>query len=216
MGDDDVIREGALKILKEISQTYKPDVIISDRYLADIKMNIKGEEKSALESKISTYDFRNYSSMSYFDKTQSPIGIFSFISNLCIRTDSWKKSSNHYLLSKNIFPHAVKVMDILMNQQGKLLYLPASTVITRLNDRLADEIGKEYENSEFVRWNVHFEGLIEIAEYYLKGNDEEFLRFIRPIRNILFNGRNDYIRMANESGHEVTAKNILRRIMLLE
>ncbi len=213
IGDDDIIRKGSLAIFNQILNQYNPDVIISDRYVADINMKIKGEEKSSSLSKISVYDFKSQNSFDYFDTTVSTIGIFSFISNLCIRTDSWKKSQNYSLTSTSLFPHAIKILDILTIQKGTLLYLPASTVIARLdNDRVNLDVGPEYENSHFLPWHVHFEGFMNIAELFFKHDRNLMLRFMSPIARIIEAGKYDYIRLANIEGQNSKALEILNKL----
>lgn len=211
MGDDDAFRPGAISYLSELIKSNRPDVAISNRYICDLKMNIlQLDQFLSSEEDRRLFDFNNYAEIiEYFKSNTSTIGMFNFISVLVIRRDAWLKSSSIPGVSTTLFSHVFKVIDILRNQSGKLLYISAQTVFARTdNDRLDDF----HEGSEFKKWQIHFQGNIEIADHFFADDPVVYDLFVHPVKAIIEAGKAHYLTLAEKEGFLDNALKTLKKL----
>lgn len=213
MGDDDALRPGAISFIAELLRINSPDVAISNRYTCDLDLKVQGAENFLPKITANRiFDFNIRSEMlEYLAGVQSTIGMFNFISNLVIRRDCWMRAAEVSGYSNTIFPHIFKIVDILRNQQGRLLYVPENTVFARTgNDRLSDI----HLGSSFKSWQLHFSGNIEVADYYFSDDPEAYDAFLGPIRGIIAKGREYYISLAEKDGFLDEAVITLRKLKI--
>jgi len=199
MGDDDAFRPGAIAYMSELIKTFRPDIAISNRFICDIDLKVlSADQFMPSEKGQSIFDCNDLSAMlEYFSKNTSTVGMFNFISVLIIKRECWFKSSKIPGVSTTLFSHVFKVLDIIRNQHGRLLSVAAQTVFARTeNDRL-DEI---HEGSEFKKWQLHFQGNVEIADHFFTDNRLLYDAFLSPIKAIILAGKQHYISLAEKDG----------------
>lgn len=213
MGDDDAFRPGAISYMANLLKTYRPEVAISNRYVCDIDMNVI----SADQFMPSVKDLRIFDCndpidlLDYFSKNTSTIGMFNFISVIIIKRDAWFRSSKIPGVSTTLFPHVFKVIDILRNQHGRLLLVSEQTVFTRTGN---DQFYVAPEGSEFARWQLHFSGNIEIADYFFSDNYQLYQSFLAPIRGIILSSREHYLSLAEKDGFLDDALATLKKLKI--
>jgi abequosyltransferase len=199
MGDDDAVRPGAIDFVSQILKVYRPDVAVSNRYTCDKNLQVVGadsiisDERSAIN-----FDFNIRSEMiDYFTKNSNTIGMFNFISTVLVRKDCWVRAPKIPGFANSMFPHVFKIMDILRNQNGRLLYINEATVLARDNPRVAEIHG----GSKFQDWQFHFRGNIEIADHFFPDDSVAHTAFLGPIKKIISRAGSHYIELAKGDGY---------------
>lgn len=213
MGDDDALRPGAILYILEAIKLHHPEAIIANRCVCDLNLNLLYSESflpNSMQAKI--FDF-NYPSniLDYFSNITNTTGMFNFMSSLIIKKEEWVRSTEPPSFEKNLFPHVFKMIDILYNHQGRLLYLPEQIVLARTgNDRL-DEV---HGGSTFISWQLHFRGNIELADYFFSNNQEVYDAFLSPIKSIISKGKEHYILLANNGGFQEECDQTLKKLKI--
>ena len=199
LGDDDALRPGAIAFILELLKVHNPDVLISNRYSCDQNMTLLGAENflpTVANARIFDFNSRD-DLLAYFAGVRSTIGMFNFLSCLIIRRDSWMRAPEVAGYSNSIFPHVFKVVDILRNQRGRLLYVPEQTVFARTGNSRLEDISA---GSSFKSWQLHFSGNIEVADHYFGDDHEAYDAFLGPIRGIVANAKEYYVALAQQDG----------------
>ncbi len=216
MGDDDAIRPGLFTYLESALLKSQPDVFISDRILCDSDLKPTGIQKvgtSHLEMKM--FNFANRSEqLDYFERVDSFIGIFSFLSTIGFRTHTWHKADEYPDSIGTAYSHVYKLLDILVKQNGKLLYIPEATVFARLGN---DSFLQSLDNSTFRRWQLDFIGYGTIAKIFYPTDAKLRQAFLSPVFKILHAGSvNSYLQMATVENRVNEAMNTLKLLDIIE
>ncbi|WP_077036280.1 glycosyltransferase family 2 protein [Pelomonas sp. KK5] len=212
IGDDDAVRPGLLAYLAVAMERHRPDVFTTDRVLCDRELNPIGMQKiGKAHTEPRLIDFAHHDEpLDYFSHVDSFIGTFSFLSTIGFRTAAWRATQLHPDAIGSRYLHVYQVMDMLVRQQGKLLYLPEPTILARMdNDRtLTEDLG-----SEFRRWHLDFDAFGKIAHAYYPHDAAMRRAFLNPVYQILNPGtRGTYLQMAQAAGQlddAVAALNLL-------
>lgn len=214
MGDDDAIRPGLFAFLEAAVQQARPDVFISDRILCDKDLKPTGVQKvgrSHLAMKL--FDFADRGQqLDYLGRVDSFIGIFSFLSTIGFRTAAWRRTEDYPDSIGTAYSHVYKLMDILVKQRGKLLYLPETTILARLGN---DSFLQALDNSTFRRWQLDFVGYGTIAKLFYPADAELRRAFLSPVFQILHPGtRAAYLQMAAAENRSAEALSTLELLDL--
>jgi len=210
MGDDDAMRKGAVSFMAEHLRIHNPDIAISNRYLCDAELNVVSMDPLMLDTRPTVlFDCNEKSNLlDYFKKCQTTIGMFNFISTIIIRKSCWMQAPEIPGMAKSIFPHVYKIMHILRNQGGRLLYVNEPTVYARNNPRLQEVHG----GSEFQDWQLHFYGNIEVADHFFSDDTDAYASFLNPVRRIIEHGKNHYLLLAQKDGYINEAMLTLKKL----
>ena len=194
MGDDDAFCQGATAFVAGFLEVHNPDIAISDRYLCDSDMSVVNYTPNISDdAPYLLFDcIQKENMIEYFLKVKNTGGMFNFLSTIVVRRESWLRAPEIPGMSKSLFPHLYKFIDILRNQGGKLLYLNKPTVLARVSSRL-QELTKK---SEFREWQIHFGGNIEVADHFFSDDPRAYNAFVQPIRNLINPAKQHYINLA--------------------
>ena len=210
-GDDDLFRGGWLPILKELAFRFCPDVIVSNRLVCDINMNVRSMEQCGpLVDSPTLFQCRIPGVLlGYLQNTLSTSG-FGFASNLVIRRDAWLHSVSSEYVNRHTFAHMIKIMDILANHEGSILRVPLETSLARAgNDRL-DEMVQKGNMSDFDKLMVHFDGFLTAAQFIFSSSPDLRAAMLAPINHIFTPEYRSYFpRYANEFGKKEVAERFL-------
>jgi len=212
MGDDDAFRPGAIEFVAQNVQAYRPDVAVSNRYLCDATLRVLGSDLIMDDGRPAViFDCNVRAEMiDYFSRNSNTIGLFNFISTLIVRRDQWVRAPVVPGFVNSMFPHVYKIMDILKNQGGRLLYINEQTVLARDNPRVNEIHG----GSAFQGWQFHFRGNIEVAEHFFSGDPDAYAAFLAPIKGIVGRGKLHYIELAKNDGYLEEALGTLSKLGL--
>lgn len=210
IGDDDIFRPGWLKSIKSLTHNFQPDILISDRYVCDIDLNVQFSEQCGPKVDIPTLFNCSDSEilLTYFENTLSTSG-FGFISNIIVKHSSWLKSVNAPYVSGHLYTHTIKILDILHNLGGKLLRVPVESVFARAgNDRLGELISGD--ENEFSKLMMQFEGFLSAAEFVLFDVPYKKAAFLTPLKRIFSpNFKAAFLNMAPTSNQRQAAENFI-------
>lgn len=193
MGDDDKFREGWLALLKNLVTQYSPDIISSNRFICDIKMNVKGSEQCGpVVTAPTLYQCGKPGVLlEYLNNTKSTSG-FGFLSNLVIRQSAWVAAVDSEYVNRHPFAHMIKIMDILYNKEGSILRVPFETVLARTgNDRL-EELMAQPDATEFDKLMLHLDGFVTAAEFIFPHSRSHRSALLTPINNIFSSEYKNY------------------------
>lgn len=215
IGDDDIFREGWLTLLKTLVRQYRPDVVISNRFVCDSHLNIKFSEQCGPAVQAPTlYDCSEQEVLiDYLSQTESTSG-FGFISNQVIRRKCWVDSIDTDFINSHPFPHLLKIMDILAMHRGSILKVPFETVFACSgSDRLEEELGADKAMTEFDKLNVHFHGFLSAANYLFAASPKLRSALLTPIKRIFSNDYRDYyISLAASADKEAIGRDFISRL----
>ena len=213
MGDDDAVNNDAISMVVQYLKIYNPEIIIGNRVMCDDNLNVISYTPDIeTDEQFLLYDCIDRNNLiDYFNKTRSTTGMFNFLSTIIVNRDSWLKSPELPGMSQSLFPHVYKIMDILRNQAGRLMYLNQPLVYARHSNRLNDELSP---NSEFKGWQAHFSGNIEVADHFYSDHELAYTAFLSPVIKIIKHGKDAYLNMANADGKLEEALIVLKKLKL--
>jgi len=184
-GDDDVFRDGWLKLLKLLATQYCPDVVVSNRYICDIDLIVHSTEQCGpfVESP-QLFQCRIPGVLEgYLKKTLSTSG-FGFLSNLVIRRDAWMQAVDSEFVNRHPFAHMIKIMDILANHEGSLLRVPYETTLARTGNERLEELIQKPGASDFDKLMVHLDGFLTAANFIFSNSPGLRAALLAPIAHI--------------------------------
>ena len=111
-------------------------------------------------------------------------------------------------MSRTMFPHLYKVLDILRNQSGRVLCIREPLVYARSNARLEGVHG----GSEFKDWQIHFAGNIEVADHFFSDDPTAFHAFLSPLKRIIAANKSAYVALAEREGYLADAFHTLMKL----
>ena len=207
-GDDDIFRDGWLQLLKALVSQYCPDVVVSNRFICDIEMNVRSlEQCGPVVEAPQLFQCRLPGVLlEYLKNTVSTSG-FGFLSNLVIRHDAWTQAVDCEYVNRHPFAHMIKIMDIMANHEGSILRVPIETTFARTgNDRLEEMIRKP-DASDFDKLMVHLGGFLTAAEFIFSNSPDLKSALLAPI-NRIFSAeyRNYFPRYAEAFGKKEEAE----------
>lgn len=213
MGDDDALRPGVIPYITEALKIYNPDVVIANRVVCNLKLEILYADNFLPNQERSrVFDFGNRGDIvEYFSNIRNTMGMFNFISSILVKKDCWLRAPEIPGYSNSLFPHVFKVVDILRNQQGRLLYLPEAIVLARTEN---DRLGEVHQGSNFMSWQLHFKGNIEVADHYFSDDQEVYDAFLQPIKGIIAKGKEHYVNLAQNDGFTDEAFLTLKKLKI--
>jgi len=210
-GDDDLFRGGWLPILKDLAIKFCPDVIVSNRFLCDLDMNVRAMEQCGpIVDSPTLFQCRIPGVLlEYLRNTLSTSG-FGFASNLVVRRDAWLQANNSEYVNRHTFAHMIKIMDILANHEGSILRVPMETSLARTgNDRLEEGVPGG-AMSDFDKLMVHFDGFLTAAQFIFSNSPDLRAAMLAPINHIFTPEYRSYFpRYANEFGKKDVAERFL-------
>ena len=210
IGDDDIFRPGWLKSIKPLVSDFQPDILISDRYVCDIDLNVQFSEQCGPKVDMPTlFNCKDPEIfLNYLSNTFSTSG-FGFISNIIIRSSAWVRSVNSPYVSGHLYTHTIKVLDILHNFGGKILKVPVESVFARAgNDRLGELFTKDV--GEFDKLILQFEGFLSAAEFILFNSPIKKAAFLTPLNRIFSSSfRTAFLNMSSTSNQRQGAENFI-------
>ena len=210
MGDDDSLRKGAIQFMASHLSAQNPDVALANRFLCNSDLKVTGVSCITLEDDpTKLIDCNNRSEMiNYFRKCGDTIGMFNFISTIVVKRSSWMRAPETPGMSRTMFPHIYKILDILRNQSGRILCIKEPLVYARANARLEGVHG----GSEFKDWQLHFAGNIEVADHFFSDDSTAFHAFLSPLKRIIEANKSAYLALAEREGYTAEAFHTLVKL----
>jgi abequosyltransferase len=149
MGADDIIKEGAINTILEEIENYQEDVFLIDRDECDLEMNFRVTREWLDSGKPRTFRFNTADEfIEYFNNCKSLGSLFSYISSIIVKRESWNKADYDETFNNSYYSHVYKIFSMLLNKEDRgLRYVNKALVKTRMgNDSFAkDGIFRRYE-----------------------------------------------------------------------
>lgn len=130
MGSDDIIPEGAIaKVLNFITDK---DIYIVGRSEADINLKKLKDRNWLIDSEpTQIFDFSKKNEITrYFDSCQRLGGIFSYLSSIIVRRESWDKYPCDEKFYGTLYSHVYVLLSMVMNK-CILVYIKDPLVVSR-------------------------------------------------------------------------------------
>lgn len=181
-GSDDVLRENALKDFEEVYQS-NPNhgVYLSNRLECDLNMEIQSKRNwTNLKATTNTFNFRESDEiMEYLISSLSLGALFSFISSVVVRRNSWIQQVVDEEYIGSLYSHVFMIFGIL--RDSSFCFINEYYVKCRTNN-------DSFFDSKNVakRINIDIQGYLSLAQRYFSEDHDALNEIKRIISDEIF------------------------------